>query len=102
MNEHITRVSLDDLPPGETDWARLAALTDEENEANIASDFDSWPLDDQARGCFFHAYPLASGRWTWDLVDPEGAILARAGVDFANWDDADAAVERLKTMLAAA
>lgn len=35
------------LRPGQTDWERVKRLTDEENEAAIASDPDSdFPLDD--------------------------------------------------------
>ena len=34
---------LDKLPPGETDWARIDAMTDEEAEANALADPDSFP-----------------------------------------------------------
>ena len=44
--EHIVRMSLDDLKPGRTDWALLAALTDEEIERAIAEDPDAAPILD--------------------------------------------------------
>jgi uncharacterized protein (DUF4415 family) len=44
--ERIVRMSLDDLKPGDTDWARVAALTDEEIERAIAEDPDAAPILD--------------------------------------------------------
>jgi hypothetical protein len=85
-----------------TDWERLRNMTDEENEANIASDFDSWPLDDQARGYFFHVRPLGNGRWTWDLVDRDSRVVARAPEDYESWDAAESATLPLKENLKAA
>lgn len=40
-NAHIVKVSLHDLRPGKTDWARIDSMTEEELEAAIASDPDS-------------------------------------------------------------
>jgi putative transcriptional regulator len=36
---------LDKLPPGDTDWARIDAMTDEEAEANALADPDSFPAE---------------------------------------------------------
>ena len=36
---------LDKLPPGETDWARIDAMTDEEAEANASADPDNFPAE---------------------------------------------------------
>ncbi len=44
--EHIVRVSLDDLKPGDTDWEKLAALSDEDIERAIAEDPDAAPILD--------------------------------------------------------
>lgn len=77
-------------------------MTDEQNEANIASDFDSWPLDDQGRGYFFHVRPAENGRWTWDMVDRDSRIVARAPEDYESWDAAEAATLPLKESLKAA
>jgi len=92
----------DPVEDDRTDWLYLNNLTDEANEANIASDFDAWPLADQARGCFFHVHRSKRGGWSWDMVDPAGQVIARAASDFATQGDAEAAAERVKGMLAAA
>jgi uncharacterized protein (DUF4415 family) len=44
----IIRVSADQLQPGDTDWARVDALTDEEIERAIAEDPDAAPMLDEA------------------------------------------------------
>lgn len=43
---NIIRVSGDQLRPGDTDWARVDALTDEDIERAIAEDPDAAPLLD--------------------------------------------------------
>jgi hypothetical protein len=47
--EHITRVSLEDWAKmkGQTDWARVDAMTEEEIEQNALSDPDNQPLTDE-------------------------------------------------------
>jgi hypothetical protein len=77
-------------------------MTDEENEANIAADSDSWPLDDQARGYFFHVRAVRNGRWTWDMIDRDSRIVARAPEDYGNQEAAEAATLPLKESLKAA
>jgi len=48
MNKRsIVRVSADQLKPGNTDWARVDALTDEEIERAIAEDPDAAPILDE-------------------------------------------------------
>ena len=44
--QNIIRVSSDQLRPGDTDWARVDALTDEEIERAIAENPDSAPILD--------------------------------------------------------
>jgi putative transcriptional regulator len=39
----VTLADLDKLGPGETDWARIGAMTDEEAEANALADPDNFP-----------------------------------------------------------
>jgi uncharacterized protein YegP (UPF0339 family) len=85
-----------------TDWARLRVMTDDQNEANIAGDFDSWPVDDQARGYFFHVRSAGNGRWTWDMVDRDSRIVARAPEDYTSRESAEAATLPLKDSLKAA
>jgi hypothetical protein len=85
-----------------TDWVRLRTMTDEQAEANIAGDFDSWPLDDQARGYFFHVRPLGNGRWTWDMVGRDSRIAARAPEEYESREAAEAATLALRESLKAA
>jgi len=77
-------------------------MTDEENDANIAGDFDSWPLDDQARGFFFQILRSEGRHWTWAMVDRDGQVVARAPVDYDSWEAAEAATLPLKESLKAA
>lgn len=44
--ERIVRRTLGDVRDDQTDWARLAAMTEEEIEANALSDPDAQPLSD--------------------------------------------------------
>jgi uncharacterized protein (DUF4415 family) len=47
MNEErIVRYKVGQVPKGNTDWARLDAMTEEEIEANALSDPDAPPLSD--------------------------------------------------------
>ena len=47
--EHITRVSLEEWAKmkGQTDWAKIDAMTEEEIEQNALSDPDNQPLTDE-------------------------------------------------------
>lgn len=103
MNDKITAGGRRDrVREDRTDWDRLRTMTDEQNESNIAGDFDSWPVDDQARGYFFHVRPAGNTRWTWDMVDRESRIVARAPEDYESWGAAEAATLPLKESLKAA
>jgi uncharacterized protein YegP (UPF0339 family) len=103
MSEKITEGrSGDRVREDRTDWNRLRAMTDEQNESNIAGDFDSWPVDDQARGYFFHVRPAENGRWTWEMVDRDSRVVARAPEDYASEESAKAATLSLKESLRAA
>jgi hypothetical protein len=103
MNEKTTTRRLGDpLLDDRTDWDRLHRMTDQENEASIARDFDSWPLDDQARGYFFHVHPADKGGWTWEMVDRRGRVVARAPISYDSRTTADAATRPLKKSLKAA
>jgi hypothetical protein len=103
MSEKITAGrSSDRVREDRSDWARLRAMTDDQNEANIAGDFDSWPVDDQARGYFFHVRPAGNGRWTWDMVDRESRIVACAPEEYGSRESAEASTLPLKESLKAA
>lgn len=47
--EHITRVSLEEWATmkGQTDWAKIDAMTEEEIEQNALNDLDNQPLSDE-------------------------------------------------------
>ena len=47
--EHITRVLLEEWAKmkGQTDWAKVDAITEEEIEQNALSDSDNQPLSDE-------------------------------------------------------
>ncbi|MBM3925348.1 MAG: hypothetical protein FJ320_05075 [SAR202 cluster bacterium] len=48
MNEErIVRYKAGQVPKGDTDWARIDAMTDEEIEANALSDPDAQPTDEE-------------------------------------------------------
>lgn len=103
MNEKITAGrGSDRVREDRTDWQRLRAMTDERNEANIAGDFDSWPVEDQGRGYFFHVRPMGGARWTWDVIDRDGRVVARAPEDYESSEAAEAAALLLKESLKAA
>lgn len=103
MSEKTTAGRADDrVREDRTDWGRLRTMTDEQNEANIAGDFDSWPVDDQSRGYFFHVRVVERGCWTWDMVDRDSRIVARAPENYESWEAAEAATLPLKESLKAA
>jgi hypothetical protein len=51
MSENLTgkivRYRRDNLPPDDTDWDRVMAMTDEEITAAAKADPDAWPLTPQ-------------------------------------------------------
>ena len=57
-----TRVTVklgEELPRGETDWARVKAMTDEEVMAAALSDPDAQPLDPEALAKMRRVSPVA-------------------------------------------
>mgnify|MGYP001405587622 CR=1 FL=1 len=71
---------LEDIPPGQTDWARVDAMTDEEIEAAIADDPDAasiWTEEEFARS---HLLVPMSQRDHWLRLDDDiVAWFARYG-----------------------
>lgn len=71
-----------------TDWGRLGALTDDEIDAEIAADPDSYALFDRELlgregGSFrYEIYHDGAGRWQWRLLSSNGEVLARSGQSF--------------------
>ena len=86
MNEeNIVRYSRDNLPKDtKTDWARLAAMTEEEIEANALSDPDNLPIDFtdpdiwQRSATFFHPRGLVRLNLDPDIL----AWFQERGADF--------------------
>lgn len=79
--EKITRRSLNDPRRGRTDWARLAAMTDEDIDAAIASDPDAAPILDKD---WFENAVL-------ELPAAKQAISLRVDADVLGWYKAQGA-----------
>lgn len=91
MNGKPTRISLDEaVENSETDWKRLRSLTDEEIEAAVAGDPDSYLLEDieevGRRGASYRyeIYTDRSGRWRWRLLSADGEALAFGARSFSS------------------
>ena len=72
--ERITRVTLEEARKmkGQTDWARLDAMTEEEIERNAAEDLDNPPWTDE---------DWASAQW----VDPQKHAAVWLDRDIVDW-----------------
>jgi uncharacterized protein (DUF4415 family) len=69
---NIIRKSAKQLKPGETDWARVDALTDEDIEKAIAEDSDAAPVLDEewfSKAVFVPAKTATSMRIDADVMD---------------------------------
>lgn len=106
MSGDITRISLDEAVRGDrTDWARLRALTEDEIEAAIAADPDTFGLEDgepQGRKGASYRYELhadSKGEWRWRLLDANGEILAVGGQSFSSRESLEAAITQLREAL---
>jgi uncharacterized protein (DUF4415 family) len=75
VSERIIRRSLKDRVKGGTDWERVKRITDEEIEADVASDPDAPPLVDRA---WFETAILV-------LPEPKQAISLRVDPDVLAW-----------------
>ena len=87
---------------GETDWKRLRGLTDEEIEAAVAEDSDSFLLEDAdvpaIRGVIFRD---SAGEWRWRLIAPDGRAIADAPRGYTDRDEVDRAILELRDLILA-
>lgn len=88
-----------------TDWHRIRALTDDEIEAAVASDPDSYLLDGPehlGRAGASYRYMLyrdPAGDWRWRLVSSNGGILAVGAQAYPTREALAEAISTLKDAL---
>ena len=106
MNGNVTRVSSDEAVEADsTDWQRLRSLTDEDLEAAIRNDPDSFPLEEadivRQMGSR-HRYEVfrdAGGCWRWALRSVGGEVLAVSGRAHASRSEALQSIEDVRLAL---
>ena len=104
MSERITRVSLAEAVDGDrTDWVRLGALTDQQIDAAIEGNTDSFAMQtNQMSTARYSVYQDGAGQWRWRLTDAQGQILARSGGSFRSRSAATTALAVVRAALAQA
>ena len=71
--------TLDNLPPGRTDWARVDAMTDAKIAANVASDPDAWETPPGFWDSAVLVYPPRKKVVTLGVDDDVLAFFKRSG-----------------------
>lgn len=104
MSERITRVRLGEaVNEDRTDWNRLRRLTDEELDAAIAADPDTFAVEemspDQVR---YQILGLGPDKWFWRLIDGTGHVLARSDRSFRTQEQARRAIAQVRAAFAKA
>lgn len=108
MNEQLTRVSLALAGSGQTDWDRVAALTDAEIDAAIAADTDCYALSElevassstvavSGGQASYVIRRMENGRFRWFLISAKGEILAASYEAAATVEEAQAGIMALRT-----
>ena len=105
MNGGITRVSMDEaVKEDRTDWERVRALTDEQIDAAIAADPDTYAMGgelDQLRNnplkFVYSVYSDSAGEWRWRLEGSDGRILAYGAESYPSQSEAVRAVGAVRT-----
>jgi uncharacterized protein YegP (UPF0339 family) len=84
-----------------TDWLRVRALTDEQIDAAIAADPDSFAMGDKQEGdqtkFVYLVYSDSVGKWRWRLEGSDGRVMAYGAETYATQKDAARAVAILRT-----
>jgi uncharacterized protein YegP (UPF0339 family) len=101
MSERITRISLAEASKGgRTDWERLRTITDEELESSIANDPDASLGPDGEMGRLAAlVFRDTRGEWRWRLLGPDGRAIADSPRGYADRDDVDKAIRKLRETL---
>jgi putative transcriptional regulator len=79
------RPGLDPKPTGRTDWTRVRAMSDEEVEANAASDPDNQPLTDDQLTRAFRPADIRAIRETFNLS--QAGFATRFGLNLRTLQD---------------
>lgn len=104
MSEKITRVRLGKaVSEDRTDWEHLRSITDEELEATIAEDADSAVSPDGELGPIVGmVFRDSRGQWRWRLLDANRNPIADSPRGYADRDEADEAIRKLRAAIATA
>ena len=106
MNGNVTRVNSDTAVEADlTDWQRLRSLTEDDIEAAMANDPDTFAFEEadvaRQKGAT-HRYQVfsdAGGRWRWALRSIDGTVLAVSGQSFASRDEVLQSIEDVRLAL---
>jgi uncharacterized protein YegP (UPF0339 family) len=87
-----------------TDWQRVRSLTDDQIDAAIANDPDTYAVSGARLGHLAGRYHYVifrgdAGDWRWRLVAKDGEILAEAATGLATRKQAQAAIAGLRSAL---
>jgi uncharacterized protein YegP (UPF0339 family) len=106
MNGKLTRIDSTAAADGSlTDWARIRALTDDEIDAAIASDPDSYSIDEaellgrKGASYRYELYSDKAGAWRWRLLAADGNVLAVSGQAFPSRQSVEKAIGTLRDAL---
>lgn len=95
MSENITRLSLAEAIEGDrTDWDRIASMSDQAIDASIGADPDCFAVaakPDRAIARYVVSKDEAK-RWSWQLIDSKGAVLAQSGSYYRTESEAKDAI----------
>jgi uncharacterized protein YegP (UPF0339 family) len=103
--KHIKNGSTVAAEASQTDWAHVRALTDEEIDAAIANDPDSYSIEEAellGRTGASYRYELycdKKGRWRWRLLAAGGEVLAVSGQAFPSRRSVETAIAALRDAL---
>jgi uncharacterized protein YegP (UPF0339 family) len=109
MSGDITRISMTEaVKEDRTDWQRVRAMTDDQIDAAIASDPDTFAMDDKAATAkkpldfVYFIYSDGGGEWRWRLERSDGRVLAYGAEAYATQNDVTRAVAALRAAFRAA
>jgi uncharacterized protein YegP (UPF0339 family) len=105
MSGGITRVSMNEaVKEDRTDWQRVRALTDEQIDAAIAADPDTFAMGDGLQGhqgnplkFVYFIYSDKVGEWRWRLERSDGRVVAYGAETYVTQNEAARAVGALRT-----
>lgn len=109
MSGKITKISLNEAlkaaaSDSQTDWERLRSMSDEDIDAAIASDPDTWAIDDEElkrrpKPGRYEIYRDVGGQYRWRLLAADGSIVADGAQSFATLKQTKAALASLHFLM---